>query len=88
MGDIIYTYNKDAKPTPFKHVTIAVGNYDPDTKRCKVCGHTQNQHSEFKYLAPQPKTGDETYCYRVVNQLGGDGTEKAIDLTDDNSKAI
>ena len=88
IGDIIYTYNKKAKPTPFKHVTIAVGNYDPTTKECKVCGHTKNQHSEPKYLAPQPKTGNETYCYRVVRQLGGDSTEKAIDLTNGKSKAI
>lgn len=87
-GDIIYTYdsNKDVKPTPFTHVTIAVTDYIPAIKGCYVCGHTLSQHRERKSLVP--KGTKSAYCYRVVAPLGGDGTEKAIDLTDDNSKAI
>ncbi len=86
-GDIIYTYNKDATPTPFKHVTIAVSDYIPSKQACEVCGHTLSQNHELKPLTPQ-KNGNEAYCYHVLEQLGGDGTEKAIDLTNNNSKAI
>lgn len=90
-GDIIYTYYSDYKsrpnmPTPYNHVTIAVSDYDPSIRGCYVCGHTLNQNNQKKVLYA---TGIPcAYCYRVKSSLGCDGSEKAIDLTDGNSKAI
>lgn len=86
-GDIIYTYKEGEQPTPFKHVTIAVSDYIPSKQGCEVCGHTQSQNHAFKLLTPQ-SGGREAYCYHVLERLGGDGTEKAIDLTNGKSKAI
>lgn len=88
-GDIIYTYYEDYRSrnmnTPFSHVTIAVSNYDASTGKCMVCGHTKNQHSVYKKLS---STGIPcTYCYHVNPQLGIDGSEKIINLTDGNSSA-
>lgn len=90
-GDIIYTYysdyeNREKMKTPFNHVTIAISDYSSSDGGCYVCGHTTNQNNKFKKLSD---TGIPcAYCYRVKSSLGGDGTEKAIDLTDGNSKAI
>lgn len=89
-GDIIYSYYSDYASrdmnTPFNHVTIAITDYDSSTQGCNVCGHTLNQNNKFKKLSD---TGIPcTYCYRVKTSLGGDGTEKAIDLTNGNSHAI
>lgn len=89
-GDIIYTYYSDYKNrnmlTPYNHVTIAISDYDPVEKSCRVCGHTTNQNDRPKALND---TGNPcAYCYRVKSSLGGDGSEKKIDLTDGNSKAI
>ena len=72
----------------FEKVLINAANtdYDSSTQGCNVCGHTLNQNNKFKKLSD---TGIPcTYCYRVKTSLGGDGTEKAIDLTNGNSHAI
>ena len=81
-GDIIYTYKKDATPTPYTHVTIAVStNYsinvgtNKEKFGCDVCGYTWNQNSEFKEL-----TASNCECYRVKSTLIGDGTEKRVFL--------
>ncbi len=89
-GDIIYSYYSDYASrdmnTPFNHVTIAITDYDSSTQGCNVCGHTLNQNNKFKKLSD---IGIPCmYCYRVKTSLGGDGTEKAIDLTNGNSHAI
>lgn len=89
-GDIVYTYYSDyanrGMSTPFNHVTIAITEYNASEGGCYVCGHTANQNNKFKKLSDE---GNQcTYCYRVKRSLGGDGTEKAIDLTDGKSKAI
>ena len=87
-GDIIYTYNSSekAQPTPFTHVTMAVSDYDSSINGCYVCGHTENQNHRPKSFIPDGTKS--VYCYHVAEQLGGDGTEKAIDLTNGKSKAI
>lgn len=81
-GNIIYTYQEDAKPTPYTHVTIAVsGNVIESNEKegerfgCKVCGYTTNQHDKFKKL-----TEDNCRCYRVKKTFTGDGSEKKVSL--------
>ena len=89
-GDIIYSYFSDYKDrgfnTPYNHVTIAVTDYDAAINGCRVCGHSKNQNNVIKEL--KDSGNPCTYCYRMKSRLGGDGTEKSIDLTDGNSKAI
>ena len=90
-GDIIYTYYSDYKKrsnmnTPFNHVTIAITPYDASSGGCYVCGHTSNQNNKFKELKDDGIPC--TYCYHVKAKLGGDGNEKAIDLTNGKSKAL
>ena len=88
-GDIIYTYYSDYKKrglnTPYNHVTIAIEDYNKTSQTVQVCGHTENQNNKPKKLSA---TGVPcTYCYRIKTMLGGDGTEKDIDLTPGQSKA-
>lgn len=89
-GDIIYMYRpkykSEGEPTPYKHVTIAVSNYDAARKGCLVCGHSVNQNSEFRSLDSSPS--QEAYCYQVKRFLPGNGSEKQIDITDGNSAAL
>ena len=89
-GDIIYTYYSDyikrKMKTPFNHVTLAISPYNTSLGGCYVCGHTSNQNNKLKKLNDDKNPC--TYCYRVKARLGGDGNEKAIDLTNGNSKAL
>lgn len=89
-GDIIYTYYSDYQDrdmkTPFNHVTIAVTKYDSSIGGCYVCGHTTNQNTKKKVL--NVDKNPYAYCYRMKAKLGGDGSEKEIDLTPGASKAI
>lgn len=81
-GDLIYSYDENASPTPYTHVTIAVsGNVTVDGKYgCYVCGCTQNQNNAFKRLTPS-----NCRCYRVKGTLNGDGTERSVFLPLDGS---
>lgn len=72
--------------TPFNHVTIAVTSYNASSGGCYVCGHTTNQNKKFKKL--KNNKNPFAYCYRVKAELGGDGNEKTIDLSNGNSKAL
>ena len=76
-GDMIYTYKKDAKPTPYTHVTLAVSANVTENGKfgCRVCGYTANQHNAFKPLTP-----NNCECYRVYPAFTGDGTEKKVYL--------
>ena len=76
-GDIIYTYDADATPTPYTHVTIAVSTnvWEGNQYGCRVCGYTVNQHDAFKAL-----TSSNCRCYRVYTSLPGDGSEKQVVL--------
>lgn len=76
-GCLIYSYDKNASPTPYKHVTIAVsGNVMVNGKHgCYVCGCTTNQHHVFKELK-----SSNCRCYRVKRTLNGDGTERSVFL--------
>lgn len=76
-GDLVYSYNPSASPTPYLHVTIAVSKNVIDNNRfgCMVCGNTQNQHKKFKEL-----TSTNCEIYRVNASLLGDGTEKIVVL--------
>lgn len=83
-GDIIYSYNANATPTPYTHVTIAVSEnvYDGSKYGCRVCGYTTNQQNAFKEL-----TSSNCRCYRVNTQLNGDGSEKLVYLPETGSGA-
>ena len=76
-GDLVYSYDPKASPTPYPHVTIAVSANVNDNGRfgCMVCGNTQNQHNKFKLL-----TSANCEIYRVNASLSGNGTEKAVNL--------
>ncbi len=76
-GDIIYTYDADAEPTPLTHVTIAVSSnvWNGEDYGCRVCGYTTNQRDAFKKL-----TSSNCRCYRVYASLQGDGSEKQVVL--------
>lgn len=76
-GDIIYTYQANAKPTPYTHVTIAVSSNltEDGVFGCRVCGYTKNQHNKFKKL-----TDSNCQCYRVKKTFSGDGSEKSVFL--------
>lgn len=76
-GDIIYSFDADASPTPYTHVTIAVSEnlYSGSKFGCNVCGYTVNQHEKFKEL-----TDSNCVVYRVKDALYGDGTEKRVSL--------
>ena len=76
-GDIIYTYNASATPTPYTHVTIAVSGSEEQSGHsgCRVCGYTSNQHNCFKRLTPE-----SCRCYRVHGTLKGNGSERRVIL--------
>ena len=76
-GDIIYTYDANATPTPYTHVTIAVSSNVTVNGQfgCRICGCTSNQRNAFKQLA-----SSTCRCYRVKATLSGDGTEKQVYL--------
>lgn len=76
-GDIIYTYQADATPTPYTHVTIAVSNNVTEGGKfgCRVCGYTTNQHDRFK-----PLSASNCRCYRVKKTFTGNGSEKRVSL--------
>ena len=71
-GDIIYTYNASATPTPLTHVCIAVSeNVKQNGKLgCLVCSYTSNRKNAFKPLA-----ASACRCYRIPETLRGDGSE-------------
>ncbi|MEG1092417.1 MAG: amidase domain-containing protein [Acinetobacter sp.] len=83
-GDIIYSYNPNATPTPYTHVTIAVSENVTENGKygCKICDNTANQHDEFKEL-----TSKNCKCYRVKRTLSGDGNEKRVRLPLDGNGA-
>lgn len=76
-GDIIYTYNQNATPTPYSHVTIAVSPAEKIGEKifCTVCGNTTNQHRAKKRLNEK-----NCRCYRIKDTLIGDGSEKLVRL--------
>ena len=74
-GDIIYTYNPSATPTPYTHVSIAVSANVEQSGRpgCRVCSYTTNRRDAFKAL-----TAATCRCYRVKETLAGNGKEKRV----------
>jgi hypothetical protein len=65
---------------------VGVTKYDSSIGGCYVCGHTKNQNTQKKVL--NVDKNPYAYCYRMKTKLGGDGSEKEIDLTPGASKAI
>lgn len=80
-GDIIYTYKKgNAEGKKYTHVTIAVTAYSGG--QCKICGHTSNQHYEYKKL-----TADNCRCYRVQKTIQLMGNERRVKLPLDEASS-
>ena len=76
-GDLIYSYDPDATPTPYTHVSIAVSeNVEQNGQSgCRVCAYTTNRHDVFTALSAAT-----CRCYRVRAALPGDGREKRVRL--------
>lgn len=74
-GDIIYTYNANATPTPLTHVCIAVSANVQQNGRlgCRVCSYTSNRKDAFK-----PLSAPACRCYRISKTLKGNGSEKRV----------
>ena len=75
-GDIIYTFN-DSEPIheQHTHVVIAATAYNSSTGKCKIHGHTSNQHYEDKTLS-----ASASRCYRVAPLIKREEYEVRLSL--------